>query len=41
MITEGQFEPDWEDQVMAESVLTHEGEIKHQKTKAMVEGDGS
>ena len=41
MITEGQFEPDWEDQVMAESVLTHAGEIKHQKTRELVEGDGS
>jgi NAD(P) transhydrogenase subunit alpha len=41
MISEGQFEPDWEDQVMAESVLTHAGEIKHQKTRELVEGDDS
>ena len=41
MITDGQFAPDWDDQVMAESVLTHAGEIKHQKTKELVEGDGS
>ncbi|MGA7802021.1 MAG: Re/Si-specific NAD(P)(+) transhydrogenase subunit alpha [Gammaproteobacteria bacterium] len=39
MIKEGEFAPDWEDQVIAESVLTRDGEIRHQPTRELVEGD--
>ncbi|MEJ2645329.1 MAG: Re/Si-specific NAD(P)(+) transhydrogenase subunit alpha [Gammaproteobacteria bacterium] len=39
MIKEGDFVPDWEDQVIAESVLTRDGEIRHEPTRQLVEGD--
>lgn len=38
MIQEGEFRPDWNDEVIAESVLTHEGAIKHEATRKLVEG---
>ncbi len=38
MIEEGEFKPDWEDEVVVGSVLTHEGEIKHGPTREAVEG---
>jgi NAD(P) transhydrogenase subunit alpha len=41
MIRDGKLEPDWEDQVLAESVLTHQGEIRHAPTRAQVEGETS
>lgn len=41
MIRDGKLEPDWEDQVLAESVLTHQGEIRHAPTRAQVEGEAS
>lgn len=39
MIKDGEFAPDWEDQVIAESVLTHEGRIEHEPTRRLVEGE--
>ncbi len=38
MIQEGEFRPDWEDQVIADSTLTRDGEIKHAPTREKVEG---
>jgi len=38
MISEGEFKPDWDDEVIAESVLTHDGAIKHESTRKLVEG---
>ncbi|MCG6900912.1 MAG: Re/Si-specific NAD(P)(+) transhydrogenase subunit alpha [Gammaproteobacteria bacterium] len=41
MIRDGTVLPDWEDPVFAESVLTHQGEIRHAPTRAQVEGESS
>ena len=41
MIKDGSLAPDWEDEVLAESVLTHQGEIRHEPTRKLVEGDAS
>jgi NAD(P) transhydrogenase subunit alpha len=41
MIKDGGLAPDWEDEVLAESVLTHQGEIRHEPTRKLVEGDAS
>ncbi len=38
MIKEGNLELDWEDAVIKESVLTHEGEIKHEPTGRRLRG---
>ncbi len=38
MIVEGEFKPDWEDEVIADSALTHAGEIKHGPTREAIEG---
>ena len=38
MVDEGQLKIDWEDEVYAQSVLTHAGEIKHAPTRELVEG---
>ncbi len=38
MIKEGELAMDWEDEVIAESCLTHEGAIKHEATRNLVEG---
>lgn len=32
------FKPDWDDEVLAGSLLTHAGEIKHEASRAAVEG---
>jgi len=37
-IDEGNLNIDWEDEVFAKSVLTHDGEIRHQPTKEAIEG---
>jgi NAD(P) transhydrogenase subunit alpha len=39
MITDGEWKPDWDDEVAAMSVLTHEGAIKHEPTRKLVEGE--
>ncbi|RRQ22066.1 Re/Si-specific NAD(P)(+) transhydrogenase subunit alpha [Thiohalobacter thiocyanaticus] len=41
MIKEGELKLDWEDQVIKDSALTHDGEIRHEPTRALVEGDAS
>jgi NAD(P) transhydrogenase subunit alpha len=38
MIADGQWKPDWDDEVVAKSVLTHEGRIRHEPTRKLVEG---
>lgn len=39
MLSEGQFEPDWEDEIVAGSVLTRDGEIRHGPTRELLEGN--
>jgi NAD(P) transhydrogenase subunit alpha len=41
MIQDGQLAPDWDDEVIASSALTHAGEIRHAPTRALVEGEAS
>ena len=41
MIQDGQLAPDWDDEVIADSALTHAGEIHHAPTRALLEGDAS
>jgi NAD(P) transhydrogenase subunit alpha len=38
MIQEGEFRPDWNDEVIADSALTRDGEISHAPTREKVEG---
>jgi NAD(P) transhydrogenase subunit alpha len=38
MIQDGEFTPDWEDEVVSGSLLTHAGEIKHGPSREAVEG---
>lgn len=38
ILKEGQIHLDWQDPILAESVLTHEGVIKHQATAQLIEG---
>jgi H+-translocating NAD(P) transhydrogenase subunit alpha len=37
-INEGAFAIDWQDEVFAGSVLTHDGKIRHEPTRARIEG---
>jgi NAD(P) transhydrogenase subunit alpha len=41
MIADGEFKPDWDDEVIADSTLTRDGEIKHAPTRELVEGHAS
>ena len=41
MITDGELTPDWEDEIITASVLTHQGVIRHEATRALLEGDAS
>jgi len=41
MIKDGSLQLDWNDEVIVGSTLTHDGEIKHQATKAAIENTGS
>jgi NAD(P) transhydrogenase subunit alpha len=41
MIKDGEFAPDWDDEVIADSALTRGGEIKHAPTRELVEGKTS
>ncbi len=41
IIKEGKLELDWDDEILAGSVVTHDGEIKHQQTRELVEGGKS
>jgi H+-translocating NAD(P) transhydrogenase subunit alpha len=38
MIKDGQLAPDWEDEVLRDSTLTRDGEIKHEPIRKLVEG---
>lgn len=38
MLQDGEFKPDWDDEIVAGSVLTHDGAIKHEPTRKLVEG---
>jgi len=40
-LVEGELQIDWEDEVFAGAVLTHEGEIKHEQTRNDMQGGGS
>jgi len=37
LIKDGKLEPDWEDEILAASVVTHKGEIRHEPTRTLVE----
>lgn len=39
MIKDGELVPDWNDEVISGSALTHDGTIRHEPTRALVEGD--
>ncbi len=41
MIQDGRLSPDWDDEVIADSALTHAGEIRHAPTRTLLEGDAS
>ena len=41
MLKDGAFTPDWEDEVIARSCLTRDGEIVHGPTREAIEGDAS
>lgn len=37
MVKDGQFKIDWDDEIIAKACLTHDGEIKHESTRQMME----
>ncbi|MEA2093287.1 MAG: NAD(P) transhydrogenase subunit alpha [Pseudomonadota bacterium] len=37
IIRDGEVKPDWEDEIVSSSVLTHAGEIRHEPTRSSVE----
>ncbi len=39
MVKDGKLEPDWDDEVLRDSTLTRDGDIKHGPTRALVEGE--
>jgi NAD(P) transhydrogenase subunit alpha len=41
MIVDGEFAPDWDDEVIARSALTRDGEIVHAPSRELVEGHSS
>lgn len=41
MIKDGELMLNWDDEVIAESCLTHHGEIRHEGIRQLVEGEGS
>jgi NAD(P) transhydrogenase subunit alpha len=38
LIKDGQLAPDWDDEILAGALLTHQGEITHAPTRALVGG---
>jgi NAD(P) transhydrogenase subunit alpha len=38
LVKEGALELNWDDQVLADSCLTHDGEVKHGPTRERLEG---
>lgn len=41
LINDGAFAPDWEDEIVKESLLTRDGEVTHQPTRDLLQGDAS
>jgi NAD(P) transhydrogenase subunit alpha len=41
LIHDGELKPDWDDEIIAASVLTHGGRIMHEPTRLLVEGGQS
>ena len=41
MTREGRFDPDFDDEIVAGSCVTHQGMIRHEQTRIMVEGGAS
>lgn len=41
IVREGELDPDWDDEVVAASVLTRDGNIQHKLTRERIEGDPS
>ena len=41
IVREGELDPDWDDEVVAASVLTRDGNIQHELTRERIEGDPS
>jgi NAD(P) transhydrogenase subunit alpha len=39
MFTDGEFTPDWDDEVIAGCTLTRDGKIMHEPTRTLVEGE--
>ncbi|MCG5513817.1 Re/Si-specific NAD(P)(+) transhydrogenase subunit alpha [Ectothiorhodospira shaposhnikovii] len=39
VLADGKLNLDWNDEIIAKSCLTHDGEIKHDATRSLVEGD--
>ena len=37
LVHDGKLEPDWEDEILAASVVTHKGKIRHEQTRQRVE----
>jgi len=37
VVKDGKLEPDWEDEILAASVVTHKGKIRHEQTRQRVE----
>jgi NAD(P) transhydrogenase subunit alpha len=40
-IKDGGLNLDWSDELIAKTCVTHAGEIKHEATKALIDGTGS
>jgi proton-translocating NAD(P)+ transhydrogenase subunit alpha len=38
MVADGRLAPNWDDEVLRDSTLTRDGEIKHEPTRQLVEG---
>jgi len=37
LIKDGELKPDWDDEILSASVVTHKGEIRHEQTRQRVE----
>ncbi|MCK5530785.1 MAG: hypothetical protein KAI85_05950, partial [Halopseudomonas aestusnigri] len=37
LVKDGKLEPDWDDEILSASVVTHAGEIRHEQTRNRVE----
>jgi NAD(P) transhydrogenase subunit alpha len=37
IVRDGEIRPDWDDEIVAASVMTHAGEIRHPQTREFVE----